>query len=270
MDDIHHAAERRHGATLTEVVDDKCFLCSSWILWAPFRHQTGWHWRWPRGWVEEWCKYQLLQLATSHDEDDTEPRSKDFILQKPDYAKTTSEERHLPRMKSRHWLDLSGMHPYANDTCCLVRCPTQQDFNELRAAQRGMFRKREEIAGSSPSAGAPLHSHPVGPAFIRGEEMPCRQVACCSLSHRSGQRAGCPRALHCSWEKLNHPDHTALLPLFRRTFLFDFTSLLFALPLSLGLHWNQVPTVPGAAQAHGQRQPLPHGVCSRTRLDSLN
>lgn len=36
------------------------------------------------------------------------------------------------------------MHPYANDTCCLVRCPTQQDFNEPRAAQRGMFRKREE------------------------------------------------------------------------------------------------------------------------------
>lgn len=172
-------------------------------------------------------------------------------------------------MKSKHWLDLSGMHPYTNDTHCLVRCPIQQDFDELRAAQRGMFRKRGEKRLLAPplQQGLPFTLTLWGLPLYAGKRRLAGRwhAAPCPITQDSGLAVPCHHAAgERSWTTRIIQHHLSFVGREHSPLISYHCCLHCRCPW--GLHWNQVPTVPGAAQA----QPLPHGVCSRTRLDSPN
>lgn len=90
------------------------------------------------------------------------------------------------------------MHPYTNDTHCLVRCPIQQDFDELRAAQRGMFRKRGEKRLLAPplQQGVPFTLTLWGlPLYVGKRRLAGRwHAAPCPITQDSGLAVPCHHA----------------------------------------------------------------------------
>lgn len=122
MDDIHYTAEHSHGASLTDAMDDNApvlILGMMSSILAPNRPAQ----KVVMGLDEEEWKYQLLPTAISPNTGDTEQCSKGFIFKTPDYAKTNSEGRNLPQIKSRHSLDFTRNHFYTSNCSALAVQP---------------------------------------------------------------------------------------------------------------------------------------------------
>lgn len=152
------------------------------------------------------------------------------------------------------WLDLSGMHPYTNDTHCLVRCPIQQDFDELRAAQRGMFRKRGEKRLLAPplQQGLPFTLTLWGLPLYAGKRRLADRwhAAPCTIAQDSGLAVPCHHAAgKRSWTTQIIQHHLSFVGREHSPLISYHCCLHCRCPW--GLHWNQVPTVPGAASPWG-------------------